>query len=220
MRRNAEYIPFAVAATAPSGSELITTAGILRSGGSSLIASSMAGPFIMGIHAVEQHEVRRPFREAFQRLPPVYRGDNLVASVGHTDSSTSAMLNSSSTTRMSATLLAGRHRHPRLALHPNAQSTRQFGASRPARGDDGRSRTGIFVARRYDRSGSCASLSARLAVSRRTARTDPARERVTYEAAAEVLGVPVGIVRPRLSRGRDTLRRLMGISEEAKIATG
>jgi DNA-directed RNA polymerase specialized sigma24 family protein len=63
-------------------------------------------------------------------------------------------------------------------------------------------------------------LSARLAVSRRTARTDPARERVTYEAAAEVLGVPVGIVRPRLSRGRDTLRRLMGISEEAKIATG
>ena len=32
-----------------------------------------------------------------------------------------------------------------------------------------------------------------------------------YEEVAEVLGVPVGTVRSRLSRGRDALRRLMGV---------
>src|SRR5256714_10740959 len=34
---------------------------------------------------------------------------------------------------------------------------------------------------------------------------------VAYEEVAEVLGVPVGTVRSRLSRGRDALRRLMGV---------
>jgi RNA polymerase sigma-70 factor (ECF subfamily) len=36
-------------------------------------------------------------------------------------------------------------------------------------------------------------------------------EGMTYEAVAEVIGVPVGTVRSRLSRGREALRRLMGV---------
>jgi RNA polymerase sigma-70 factor (ECF subfamily) len=36
-------------------------------------------------------------------------------------------------------------------------------------------------------------------------------EGMRYEAAAEIVGVPVGTVRSRLSRGREALRRLMGI---------
>lgn len=39
-------------------------------------------------------------------------------------------------------------------------------------------------------------------------------EGMRYEQAAEVLGVPVGTVRSRLSRGRDQLRRLMGMEDE------
>jgi hypothetical protein len=35
-----------------------------------------------------------------------------------------------------------------------------------------------------------------------------------YEAVAEVIGVPVGTVRSRLSRGREALRRLMGIVQD------
>jgi len=36
-------------------------------------------------------------------------------------------------------------------------------------------------------------------------------EGMRYEEVAEVLGVPVGTIRSRLSRGRDSLRRLMGV---------
>jgi RNA polymerase sigma-70 factor (ECF subfamily) len=40
-------------------------------------------------------------------------------------------------------------------------------------------------------------------------------EGLSYEAAAQVLSVPVGTVRSRLSRGRDALRRLLDMPEKA-----
>ena len=47
-------------------------------------------------------------------------------------------------------------------------------------------------------------------------------EGMRYEEVATVLGVPVGTIRSRLSRGRETLRRLVGIDpdEHETIATG
>jgi RNA polymerase sigma-70 factor (ECF subfamily) len=38
-------------------------------------------------------------------------------------------------------------------------------------------------------------------------------EGMAYEEVASLLKVPVGTVRSRLSRGRDQLRRLMGMEE-------
>src|SRR6478752_9087037 len=43
-------------------------------------------------------------------------------------------------------------------------------------------------------------------------------EGMSYETAAQVLGVPVGTVRSRLSRGRDALRRLMDMPERTQSA--
>jgi RNA polymerase sigma-70 factor (ECF subfamily) len=44
-------------------------------------------------------------------------------------------------------------------------------------------------------------------------------EGMDYETAAKVVGVPVGTVRSRLSRGREGLRRLMGIKADSAAET-
>ena len=44
-------------------------------------------------------------------------------------------------------------------------------------------------------------------------------EGMSYETAAEVLSIPIGTVRSRLSRGRDALRRLLGVSARVDLAT-
>lgn len=41
-------------------------------------------------------------------------------------------------------------------------------------------------------------------------------EGMRYEEVAEIIGVPVGTVRSRLSRGRDQLRRLMDMDDEER----
>jgi RNA polymerase sigma-70 factor, ECF subfamily len=44
-------------------------------------------------------------------------------------------------------------------------------------------------------------------------------EGMSYETAAQILSVPVGTIRSRLSRGRDALRRLMDVREGPRSAT-
>jgi len=59
----------------------------------------------------------------------------------------------------------------------------------------------------------------KLAVEQREAILLVGLEGLNYEQAAAVLNVPVGTIRSRLSRGRDQLRKLMGMDEEpAKAA--
>jgi RNA polymerase sigma-70 factor, ECF subfamily len=42
-------------------------------------------------------------------------------------------------------------------------------------------------------------------------------EGMSYEDAAAVVGVPIGTIRSRLSRGRDALRAAMGIPQERRL---
>jgi RNA polymerase sigma-70 factor, ECF subfamily len=55
---------------------------------------------------------------------------------------------------------------------------------------------------------------AQLCVERREVILLVGLEGMAYEEVATVLNVPVGTVRSRLSRGRDQLRRLMGVHQE------
>ena len=43
-------------------------------------------------------------------------------------------------------------------------------------------------------------------------------EGMSYEETSRILGIPVGTVRSRLSRGRDTLRELLGMEERPAVA--
>jgi hypothetical protein len=44
--------------------------------------------------------------------------------------------------------------------------------------------------------------------------------KASYEEVAEIIGVPVGTVRLRLSRGREALRQLVGIVPDRHAAAG
>jgi RNA polymerase sigma-70 factor, ECF subfamily len=58
---------------------------------------------------------------------------------------------------------------------------------------------------------------ARLPLEQREAILLVALEGLRYDEAADILDVPIGTVRSRLSRGREALRRLMGMEDEVKV---
>ena len=58
---------------------------------------------------------------------------------------------------------------------------------------------------------------ARLPLEQREAILLVGLEGLRYDEAADILDVPIGTVRSRLSRGRDALRRLMGMDDEIKV---
>ena len=60
---------------------------------------------------------------------------------------------------------------------------------------------------------------ARLPLEQREAILLVGLEGLRYDEAADILGVPIGTVRSRLSRGRDALRKLMGMEEEPQTRT-
>jgi len=59
---------------------------------------------------------------------------------------------------------------------------------------------------------------ARLPLEQREAILLVGLEGMRYDEAAAVLRVPIGTVRSRLSRGRDSLRKLMGIDDNARVS--
>jgi RNA polymerase sigma-70 factor (ECF subfamily) len=59
---------------------------------------------------------------------------------------------------------------------------------------------------------------ARLPLEQREAILLVGLEGMRYDEAAAVLRVPIGTVRSRLSRGRDSLRKLMGIEDSARVS--
>jgi RNA polymerase sigma-70 factor (ECF subfamily) len=58
---------------------------------------------------------------------------------------------------------------------------------------------------------------ARLPLEQREAILLVGLEGLRYDEAADILDVPIGTVRSRLSRGREALRRLMGMEDEVKV---
>src|SRR5271170_8128247 len=105
LRRKAAYMPLAASATALSGSELMTTAGTLRYAGSSFMALSMAGPSIIGIMKSSRTRSGRLLPRSANPCPPLTAVTTSWPASANTDWRTSATLNSSSTTRISATLI-------------------------------------------------------------------------------------------------------------------
>ena len=59
---------------------------------------------------------------------------------------------------------------------------------------------------------------ARLPLEQREAILLVGLEGMRYDEAAAVLRVPIGTVRSRLSRGRDSLRKLMGIEDSTRVS--
>jgi predicted DNA-binding protein (UPF0251 family) len=80
----------------------------------------------------------------------------------------------------------------------------------------GRSSRNLSMRRRTAINGCTKSSSTAIACMRVSVILLVGLEGMSYEAAAQILEVPVGTVRSRLSRGRDALRQLMDMPERAR----